>query len=296
MTKNPTFPAKNAAVGAQLCALVTLGLLSGCGLFESAGEVTIGEGQIPDLVLDFEMPSHDSFLAEQRAVLDDADGVPDGVSIENASLAHVLGMVTLSGHCERTFRKPGKADLGAASDLVSRFIACPSSGVCDHLCGQHRGVLLDFDVEVLALTEKTTKDIKAKVQQRIDDTLVGMRMKFLEVLPYVREDSKRVSRLSRIHRIDARVTDDANNDLPVIRDVHIKLIRAGQQPRVTFAADAPFTSNLVNKMEAGKDVTFRLRAQVWITPGDAYHWPIFNSGFRIRVQPEFVISVLGSVS
>ena len=270
--------------------------LSGCGLFESAGEVSFGAGSVPNVVLEFELPGHEQFLQEQRAFRNGGDGVPDGVSIQQATLAHVLGMISLSGQCERSFTKPGKKDLGAASDLVSKFIACPASGVCDHLCGSHRGVLLHFDVEVLAMTEKTTKELNAKVSQRTKNTLVGLRLRFDELLPYARVDGKRVSMLPNIHQLSAMVSDEKGNELNVLRDIHVKLIKQGRQPRATFAPDAPFTKSLIDKMEANKAVTFRLRAKVLITPGAAYQWPVFNSGFRLTVQPEFVVFVLGSVT
>lgn len=42
--------------------LCSFAAMSGCGLFEIAGEVSFGEGQIPHLLLDFELPSHEQFL------------------------------------------------------------------------------------------------------------------------------------------------------------------------------------------------------------------------------------------
>lgn len=279
-----------------LIVLVMAWSLSGCGLFESAGEVAIGEGQIPELVLDFELPNHAQFLERSREHLGDGDGVPDSVSIENATLAHILGVVALTGQCERTFTKPGKKDLGAASDLQARFVACPDNGVCDHICGGHRGVMLLLETDVLAMTQKTARDVNAKVSQRIEDSLVGVRLRFNEVNPYRKDGTTRAGMLEWIAGLSATVVDGNSNELALLRDVHIQLIRSGQRPRSTFDPGSPLTRDMVKKIQANQEVTFKLKARVLITRSDAYHWPIFNSGVRLRIQPEFVISVLGSVT
>ena len=282
----------------RLAAILFVAALScsGCGLFESAGEITIGKGSIPDLILDFELPDHSGFLDAQRKARAGADGVPDGVSIDQATLAHVLGMVTLSGQCARTFTKPGKEALGAASDLVARFIACTQSGVCDHLCEGRRGVLIELDTTVLAMTAKNAREVNAKVSQRIENSLVGMRLRFEEVLPYVLEDGARRSMLSRVHVLRAAVEDVAGNRLEVLTDKHLQLLRRGERPRALFDPESAFSKGLVAKLEASEAVTFKLRATVLITAADAYEWPLFGSGVRLRVQPEFVVSVLGSVT
>jgi len=290
----PTRPIHFAAV--ILATVFSATALPGCALFESAGEVTIGKGQIATILLDFQLPNHDNFVAQTKAALDDVDGIPEGTSIESATLAHILGMVKLSGHCVRSFSQAGKKDLGAGSDMVSNFIACPDTGVCDAYCGDRRGVVLQFEVDTIALDQSTSKDIKSKVQQRIEDTLVGMRLKIDTLMPYKLVNGKRVDMLPHIRSVIATAVDPDGNEVDLMNANHLRQIREGGQPRVTFDPDSKFTKGMIRALEKGQAVQFRLRAEVHILRADAYVWPIFKSGFRLEAQPEFVISVLGGVT
>ena len=288
-------------VSRQLClrlgvAAMAAVSLVGCGLFESAGEVVVGEGQIPEMILDFQLPSLAQFRDQQTAATDATKRVLSGALEKTSSLAHLAGVVALGGQCDVRFTTPGHADLGAASDLVTRLITCPASGACSHLCGDHRGVLLEFDVDLLVANATVTREINAQFAHRVDNTLVGARLRFNEVVPYVMVEGKRTSLMRHVHKVSAIVTDVGGNSLKVLDAVHMELIAQGQRPRVTFDADSPFTVAMIHRIEANEAVTFRLQAHLLVTAGDAYQWPVYNSGFRLRAQPELVFSVLGSMT
>lgn len=275
----------------------SMAALTGCAFFESAGEITIGDGQINGLTLDFQLPDYDRFVAAQAEILDGADGIAEGRSVRNASLAHILGIVTLAGHCQRTFTQTGKEKFGAVSDLHVRLTACPSGGSCDHLCGGKRGVLIDVQVEVLALDDETSRDLKAKVQQRVEDTLVGLRLRFDLVQPYrIDDDGKRQSLLHLVNALGAGVSDIGGERTEILGKLHRDQLLRGEPVRALFDPSSPITKNIVTSVENGEKVTFRLDASLHITPSDAYEWPIFSSGVRLQVQPEFVISVLGGLT
>jgi len=269
---------------------------SGCAFFESAGEVTIGEEQIGNLIFDFRMPDYADFASERQRLLDGHDGIADGRSAENASMAHVMGIVALAGHCERVFVQQGAKGHGAASDLKTRILICPPSGTCDHVCQGRRGVIIEVAVDVLALDAETAVEIKSKVQQRVEDTLIGTRMRFDLVQPYHLVDGKRHSLMPKVHRLVVGASDQQGNRIEVLGDLHRDQLTAQTPVRATFDPKSPITREIVKCLEEGHPVIFKLDATLHVEPADAYEWPIFSSGFRLEVQPEFVISVLGGLT
>jgi hypothetical protein len=184
----------------QLAALAPLALLvTGCGLFETAGEVTLGKGQLPRVTQRIEWPNIDdmtgSALSGAAGATKDGEPLVTGLpgSLKKGSLAHVQGILGLAGDCQRSFTMPDLAKGGAVSNLEIRLTNCAGDDRCSALCGDFRGMRIEAGVDVLLLDEKKAKSLAAQLRQAKPEAaveaIVQLRLRFFELKLFQNDDA-----------------------------------------------------------------------------------------------------------
>ncbi len=166
-------------------------LFSGCGLFETAGEVTLGQGQLPRVQQRILWPNIDEMTgsalagatATQKAGEPLITGLP--TSLQKGTLAHVQGLMALAGDCQRSHVQ---SDFGAGSvvsNLEIRLTNCTGDARCKFLCGAFRGMRIESSVDVALLDEKKAQNLAKQLQQASPDAaveaIVQLRLRFFEL-------------------------------------------------------------------------------------------------------------------
>jgi hypothetical protein len=179
-----------------LAALWGAALLGGCGLFESAGEVTLGEGQIPRVEQRLLWPNIDEMTGSAlsgRIGATNAAGEPlvGGLptSLKKGTLAHVQGILALAGDCQRVHQQEvvgegGEGDDGAVSNLTIRVTNCTGDGRCNALCGDFRGLQIEASVDARLLDAEQAVELKSKLPagtSAAKAAVVQVRMRFFEL-------------------------------------------------------------------------------------------------------------------
>ncbi len=181
-----------------VCAPVAL-LATGCGLFETAGEVTLGKGQLPRVAQRIEWPDIDqmtgSALSGAAGATKDGEPLVTGLpgSLKKGSLAHVQGILGLAGDCQRSFTKPDFGKGSAVSNLEIRLTNCAGDDRCTYLCGDFRGMRIEAGVDVQLLDEKKAKNLAAQLRQASPEAaveaIVQLRLRFFELKLFQNDDA-----------------------------------------------------------------------------------------------------------
>ncbi len=165
--------------------------VSGCGLFETAGEVTLGQGQLPRVTQRIEWPNIDDMTGSALAGATGAQkageplitGLP--TSLQKGTLAHVQGLMALAGDCQRSHIQTDFGKGSAVSNLEIRLTNCTGDARCKFLCGKFRGMRIEASVDVALLDEKKAQNLAKQLQQASPDAaveaIVQLRLRFFEL-------------------------------------------------------------------------------------------------------------------
>lgn len=212
-----------------LLPLLAIGAVApGCGLFESAGEVTLGAGQLPRVQQRVEWPNIDEMTGSALSgrVGTNAEGEPlvTGLptSLKKGTLAHVQGLLALAGDCRRTLTEESLGDdKSPVSNLNIRVTNCTGDARCKYLCGDFEGMQLEASVDVQLLDEEKAAELASQLKQASPDAainaIVQLRLQFFELkLFQTGDDGKEedvTSRLEDLEMIIAQPTGELPENL-----------------------------------------------------------------------------------
>ncbi len=171
----------NKATTIAIASAIGLGiLLGGCSMFNAAGEITLGNKEkIPRVTQKIDWPDIDDLTGSALNKQVGATG-PDGKpllsgipkSLKKGTLAHVQGLLSLAGDCQREIKggikapDPNdpvavkKAASSPIKDITITITNCSGDARCKHICGDFEGVQLSAEVELELLTEAKAKELR----------------------------------------------------------------------------------------------------------------------------------------
>ena len=198
---------------------VTAVMQQGCGFFESAGEITLGKGQIPRVAEEIDWPDIDKMTGSALAA-SVGDGSGEALitglptSWKKGTLAHVQGILALAGHCQRTFTqaKVGDNPKSAVSNLAVRVTNCTGDARCEYLCNGFRGIEMEAAVEIELLSAAKADDLSKQLQQASPDAaveaIVQIRLQFFKLELYqTGDDDKREVVTDRLSSLELILTE-----------------------------------------------------------------------------------------
>ncbi|MCO4763023.1 MAG: hypothetical protein KC502_16015 [Myxococcales bacterium] len=202
-----------------LLLLVSAFTAQGCAFFESAGEVTLGKGQIPRVTEELAWPDIDemtgSALAGRVGSRNDGpliNGAP--TTLKKGTLAHVQGILSLAGDCQRVFRKAQLTDDDTKSvkNLAVRVTNCTGDARCAYLCGDFRGLEMEAAVEIELFDEEDAKKLAKQLAdaspEAAVEAIVQIRLQFFKLELYqTGDDGKRENVTDRLSLFDLILTE-----------------------------------------------------------------------------------------
>lgn len=300
-------------------------LLSGCGLFESAGEVTLAGEEIPRFKQRIDWPDVDELTGSAlagAAAQAQKDGKPLNAglpsSLEQGTLAHVQGLMALIGDCQRTVEQPDFGKGSSASNLVIRLTNCSGDARCDEVCGGFRGMRLEASVTLQLLDDKKAANLASQLRQARPDAareaIVQLRLRFYEMKLY--QKGADGSEEDVTHRIDdlEMVIATASGELPlafegqqsvavdadagwahwakVLEGRFLDRIAPSSPQRFEIDPKSPLSEEFKDLLLAGKATSLRLVTRLAVSRPDLYELRFAGAGVEVDVQPEIVLSVL----
>lgn len=281
------------------------GLLAGCSFLE-AFEITYGSGKykLDRFATEVGFPGIDSLGSLEPG--DFGPGIP-GVpgSLDDFTLAHLVGALKLTGSCSVTARAPLDTTSGTIDTqrTTIQLTACDGDARCALLCpGDERGLYVQVNVRVRLVSEKKAQDIKKKLASASHDAIRQFRLRFFVLEPFQQvpgdagTDPATEATTSNLDSFALEIWDDAGNSLPLLDRADLDRISPETPQRHDLPLNSALMIQVVDDLLAGKEVWLNLLATFRIPKDALYAMRVENAGIRAEVQPEMVVSALESAS
>ena len=316
---------KTAIVWAISCGL----LLGGCNLFKAAGEITLGNKEkIPRVTEKIDWPDIDKLTGSDLNKQVGATG-PDGKplisgipkSLKKGTLAHVQGLLSLAGDCQREIKGVIKAPdpddpvaVKAAAnspikDITIRITNCSGDARCNYICGDFEGMQLSAEVELEILTEAKAKNLQKQLAaanpENAADGIVQLRLQFFKLDLYqtsATDEKKTELTTSYLDTFDL-LLNDAWGDIPneegletvVLKGDDIRTIDGERGTRFEVDPSSEFIASIKKRVISGEATSFRIILRLRVLKPDLYEMRFDGAGIELDAQPEVVVSVLDVV-
>lgn len=269
-------------------------LAQACGFVEAAGEITIGEGQVPRLQYDLQWPKVDDVVGDAVQGADPAavPGLPK--SFEAGTLAHLQGLMTVDGECHRRIEQPAvKAKTGTLKNLVVDVVNCGAAERCVSRCQGFAGVKLETRVQLQLVDAKQAAKIQDALADTSPDAIVQIRTRFRELAFYQTEAGQKVDVGGLFQGFELGVSRPGGADESVlVEGRYVDSIDPETPQRFELDPKAPFTAAIKRDVVDGKTVWIEIFQRMRVAQPDLYSVRLGGAGVEIDLQPEFVISAI----
>jgi len=275
-------------------------LTPACGLVEAAGDITVGEGQVPRLTFDLQWPKVDDLVADAIAqtragqAAGSIPGMPN--SFSSATLAHLQGLMAIDGECHRVLNQPKVANKsGQLKDLHVEVVDCGHEGRCTDLCGDFRGMKLGARVSFALLDEKNSAQIREVLANTSADAIVQIRMNFYQLQFYQVEGDKNINVTPFFKDFQFGVAVPGGKDTPVVQAEYLNTIRPTDPQRFEIPSGSDTVQKIKQAVVAGKPVWVEVYLRMQVAQRDLYTVRLGGGGIKIDLQPEFVVSAVKAI-
>ncbi len=318
---------RGAASCIMTCALATAlgGLMAGCGLLESALEHTIGgsPGEIPRIRTWVDFPRADEVVDVTQLQKDGAVGFPD--TFDDVTLAHLQGLLILSGDCTHTsVRDQATGQVRLSGPLTFTITNCDDPR-CAALCAPGTSGLQGRIVApVEVVSEDEAKDVRSQLKDVSPESIAQVRLRFFDLMLYsgagaavdadvpdsgVVEPSDVggidpelaatdpwalpvVNLDSRLTSFVLEVADDQGNTVALMDQANLASISPATPQRYDVDRDSPLIDRVRSELVDGKAVNLSLAITMAFARSALYEVRVNGAGLRFDIQPEVVVDVL----
>ena len=285
-----------------------LALASGCSFLEAAGEITIGaKDKIPRVTTDLKWPSANQLLGDALSSSLGAAKAPDGLpaSLGNASLAHIQGLMTIDGECQRSVKLPAvesKVQDSLLRNLHFELINCyDPQQRCIAQCAGFRGMKMQVRIEFLLLSEQNAKKIKETLSDQTSATAIAqVRAQFFKLNYFEAKPGGKPGEISSITKLFANseiglASAGGGDDTAIVEQRYIGKIAPKTPQRFEIDPKAEFTKKTKNAVLAAQTKWIEIYQKIDIPQQNLYAITLGGGGVELDFQPEFVISALAAI-
>jgi len=285
--------------------LALAGQMAGCSFLE-AFEITYGSGKYKLTRFTTEIGFPDIDTLGNVTPEDLEAGIP-GVptSLDDFTLAHLVGVLKLTGECSLESPAPLDTTSGSIDDGGSsiRLTHCGDDARCAVLCaGEEAGLGMQVNLRLLLISEKKAQDIKQKLSAVSRDAIRQFRLRFFELAPFQTvpaDDGGEPtieSTMPYLEVFDLALWDEAGNSLPLLTRADLDRISPETPQRYELPLDSPLVTGVIDDLLEGHEIWLNLLATLWIPESALFSMRIEGAGIRTDVQPELVVSALEGAS
>ncbi len=285
----------------------TCGLIvaaQGCSALEAAGEITLGaETKIPKFSTDIKWPGVDQLLGNALTSATGGDKAPPGLpkSLGSATLAHVQGIMTIDGQCERAVMVPAVASKAADSlikNLQFNVTNCGDPNRCIEQCQGFRGMKMEARVQFQLLNEKNAKQIKENLSKQTDPAaIVQIRAQFTQLDYYEQKPNGKPGEKVSITKLFSNSemglsSSGGGDDTVIVEQRFIGKISKTTPQRFEIDQNAPFTKKTKQAVINGETLWIEIFQRLSIPQQNLYAITLGGGGVDLELQPEFVVSAV----
>jgi len=276
----------------RLSCLVLAAALPACGFLESAFELTFGPGDIPEVKFDIKFPSVDDMAGLSNQETKDLPGFPK--SLNNATLAHLQGALAVNGTCaEEVVVEQEGSDVRVDTARQFTLTTCTGEPRCAPVCPERfYGMTIHARVPVQLLDDKKAAQLKDSLAQVTPDSIVQVRLRFLELTFFQIEDGQETDVTDRFDGLDLTISNEWGESVTLTAPGHMPRVTPDEPQRFDVDAASDLMARTKEMLLNAEPISLEIGVSMRVREPDLYELRISDAGVRVDVQPEFVISAL----
>lgn len=293
-------------------------LLPACSFLEAAGDVEIPSDSIPHAQFPLKWPNVDQLVG---GTLQKAGGgqMPPGfpTSLEDGSMAHIQGLMTIDGECRRTFDQAALDDPKVpAKNLHVEVVNCGIPGRCEEYCkdeygDRFYGLRLWARVHFNLISDKTAAKITEVMKgQNNPDMIAQIRLRFSK-LSFFQNFTNPATGKSEVQVItdkfsgfelgvgSAYLPGDptaVNDDTAIVTARYLSQITPETPQRFELDPTSAFSQKLRRDIVTGQQVWVAVYQRIDVPQQNLYGVRLNGGGVELDFQPEIVISFVKTVT
>ncbi len=297
--------------------LLLCALQPACSFLEAAGDVEVPESSIPHAQFLLKWPNVDQLVG---ATLQKAGGaMPPGfpTSLQNGTLAHIQGLMTIDGECRRAYDQATMDDPAAPlKNLHVEVINCGTVGRCTAQCldqfgDPFRGVRLQARVWFNLINA----DASAKIHDIMNgqdnpDMIAQIRLQFSK-LDFVQTYVDPATGATQTQNVDglfsgyelgvgsAYLPGDptaVDDDTAIVKQRYLASISPDTPQRFELDPTSDFSLKLRTAIVSGAQVWVAVYQNIDVPEQNLYAVRMNGGGVDLDFQPEIVISFVKTVT
>lgn len=287
-----------------LTAFAALGL-GACSFLEAAGEITLSaKDGVPKVATDLVWPSAGELLGDNLSGAVGLTSAPAGMpaSLGAATLAHVQGLMTIDGECQRSVLVPtveSKVKDTKLRNLRFELTNCYEPALrCVEQCAGFRGMKIEARLEYMLLDETTAKRIRSTLSDQTSaEAIVQVRVQFAKLNYFEPKPGGAAGERVSITKLFADselglASQGGADDTVVVTQRYLGKISPATPQRFEIDPKAAFTRTTKEAVLAAKPKWIEIFQRIDVAQPNLYAVTLGGGGVELEFQPEFVISAL----
>lgn len=284
-----------------LAATLTTGA---CSFLNAAGEITVGaKEKIPKVSTDLKWPGADQVLGKALTSSSGTSKAPPGLptSLGSATLAHVQGIMTIDGECNRSVVVPtieSKAKDSLLKDLNFIITNCGDPNRCVQQCQGFRGMMMEARIKFQLLDTAKAKKIKEVLSNNTSpDAIVAIRAEFTKLDYYEAKVGGKPGETVSITKLFSNSeigvsSANGGDDTVLVKQRYLTGISPTTPQRFALDPKAEFTVKTKKAVINAETTWIQIFQRIWIPQQNLYGITLGGGGVQIELQPEFVINAV----
>ncbi len=292
--------------------------LPACAFLEAAGDVEIPADSIPHAQFLLKWPDVDKLVGGTLTKAGSGQ-MPSSfpTSLQDGSLAHVQGMMTIDGECKRAYDQPAMDDPKLPlRNLHVDVINCGIVGRCTEACKDEygepfRGVRLwarvQFNLVSAATAAKITETMKG---QNNPEMIAQIRLRFSK-LAFIQNFTDPATGKTSVEDIEPLFSGyelgvgtayppgdptAVNDDTPIVKQRYLSQISPETPQRFELDPTSDFSLKLRTAIVTGEQVWIAVYQRIDVPEQNLYGVRMNGGGVDLDFQPEIVISFVKTVT
>lgn len=298
-----TFSTRLAPLWRLGTAVAVAAAVSACSFLNAVGEITVGAAnKIPKVSTDLKWPGADQVLGKALTSNTGSSKAPPGLptALGSATLAHVQGIMTIDGECNRSVTVPGvdsKDKNSLLKNLNFTITNCGDANRCVEQCQGFHGMKMEARIQFQLLNAAQAKKIKEFLSnQTSPDAVVAIRATFTKLDYYEAKfgkpnEKESITKLFANSEIGVS-SPGGGDDTVLVKQRYLPSI-SPTTPQV-FALDqkADFTLKTKKAVINAQETWIEIFQRIAIPQQNLYGITLGGGGVELELQPEFVINAV----
>ena len=273
-------------------------LVLGCAFLQSAFEYTFGNEFIPEVEEELNWPNVDELTGLSPEEMNEIPGFP--TTLEQGTFAHLQGAMNATGECSKSFVLEEFGEDDRVDNLVVTVTNCTGTSNCATKCQGYFGMLFEASIDLLLLDDAQSAELTKNLATLTPEAIVQIRMQIMVLELFQVEGTERKVVTGLVEDFGLFLHNQNGDEALVLKHAYLEKIAALGQNEETpqrFDVDgtSDFTKQLKEDVLSGEETQVTVALRMKVPQANLYELRIDGGGIAMKMQPEFILSVVDAV-